>query len=430
MASSPELRWLPLDNAAKIYPAARRQDWTNIFRLSATLTEPVDTVILKAALDTAVLRFPSIAARLRRGAFWYYLQQVSHAPDIQEENSYPLVRMGRKELRKCAFRVIVYKNRIAVEFFHSLTDGNGALIFLKSLVAEYLMLKHGIQIPAQQGVLNCHEPPRPEELEDTFQNHVGPVQAPREKDNAWRMKGTPAPDGFLHLTCMHLPVEQVKKKAKEYGVSVTVFLASAMMMAIQNLQSEHISSQKRRKHIKLHIPVDLRPMFPSQSLRNFVLYATPSIDPRLGHYDFGEICSAVRHQLGLAVNAKYMSSLIATNVSSERLLIVKLMPLFLKNLAMKIAFNIVGERKSCLSLSNLGVVQVPDAMVPFVQRFDFILGTQATAPHNCGILTYGDTLYINLIRNIQEPELEYHFFCVLRDLGLPVFVQSNSQEEN
>ena len=30
------------------------------------------------------------------------------------------------------------------------------------------------------------------------------------------------------------------------------------------------------------------------------------------------------------------------------------------------------------------------------------LGTQATAPHNCGILSYNGNLYINIIRNIRR----------------------------
>ena len=51
-------------------------------------------------------RFPSIGARLRRGIFWYYLQQLDHAPRIQEECSYPLTRMDRDQVRQCAFRVI------------------------------------------------------------------------------------------------------------------------------------------------------------------------------------------------------------------------------------------------------------------------------------------------------------------------------------
>ena len=66
-------------------------------------------------------------------------------------------------------------------------------------------------------------------------------------------------------------------------------------------------------------------------------------------------------------------------------------------------------------------------MRPYVQRMDFILGTQATKPHNCGVLSYGDRMYINFIRNIREPDLEACFFRVLRDLGLSVEVQSNKE---
>ena len=69
-----KLRWLRLDNAAKIYPAARSQRWSNVFRLSASLQETVDVAVMQSALDVTVRRFPSIAARLRKGVFWYYLQ--------------------------------------------------------------------------------------------------------------------------------------------------------------------------------------------------------------------------------------------------------------------------------------------------------------------------------------------------------------------
>ena len=86
IANERTLRWLRLDNAAKIYPAARRQNWTNVFRVSATLKEPVDTGVLQSALDVTAPRFPSLCARLRRGFFWYYLQQLSHSPVIREES--------------------------------------------------------------------------------------------------------------------------------------------------------------------------------------------------------------------------------------------------------------------------------------------------------------------------------------------------------
>jgi hypothetical protein len=131
--------------------------------------------------------------------------------------------------------------------------------------------------------------------------------------------------------------------------------------------------------------------------------------------------------MALEVTPKFMSTVIATNIASERLLAVRLVPLFLKNIIMRAVFNTVGERKSCLSMSNLGVVQLPKAMEAYVERLDFILGTQATRPHNCGVLTYGGKDYVNFIRDILEPDLEACFFRVLRDMGLEVQVQSNQR---
>lgn len=428
LAEEWKLRWMPLDNAAKIYPAARNQNWSNVFRLSATLTETVDVEVLQSALDVTIRRFPSIAARLRRGVFWYYLQQVKTAPQVQQEISYPLPRMSRREVRKCALRVVVFNRRIAIEVFHSLTDGSGAMIFLKSLLAEYLQQKHSIHIPAEHGVLGRLEEPSRAELEDSFQKYAGRVQASRKENDSWRLRGTPEPDGFLHLTCLQVPVKLALEKAHEYGVSLTVFLCATMMQAIQQMQLQRQPDARWRKPIRVLLPVNLRNVFPSRSLRNFALYVTPEIDPRLGEFSFPEICNAVHHRMGLEITPKYMSTKIATNVASERLLAVKLMPLFIKNIVMKAVFNAVGERKSCLSLSNLGKVTLPDAMLPYVERMDFILGTQNTAPHNCGVLSFGDTLYINFIRNVRESELESRFYQVLRDLGLPVQAESNGDQ--
>ena len=425
MSREHKLQWMRLDNAAKIYPAARRQNWSNVFRLSATLKEDIDRDLMQSALDVTVRRFPSIATRLRRGVFWYYLQQLEQAPRIREESSFPLARMNRDEVRQCALRVIVYGDRVAVELFHSLTDGNGALVFLKSLVAEYLQQKYHVRIPAEHGVLGRLEVPDEGELEDSFLKYAGSVSASRRESDAWHMVGTPEEGEFLHLTCLELPVAAVREKAHEYGVSVTCFLSAAVMMALQNLQLEQEPEIRKRKPIKLLIPVNLRNLFPSKTLRNFALYTIPEIDPRLGQYSFSEICRAVQHKMGLDINPKQMSTKIATNVESERILAVKLMPLFIKNPVMKAVFNAVGERKSCLSLSNLGAVQLPEEMKAYVKRMDFILGIQATAPYNCGVLSLGDTLYMNFIRNIRQPLLESHLYRVLRDMEIPVQVRSN-----
>ncbi len=427
MSKADRLRWLKLDNAAKIYPAARRQNWSNIFRVSVTLKENIDTAVLASALDVTVRRFPSFSTRLCKGVFWYYLEQISSAPEIMDENSFPLSRMTKKDISTCAFRVIVYKSRIAVELFHSLTDGTGAMIFLKTLTAEYLQQKYGISITAGNGVLPRLEEPDSEEFEDSFQKYAGKVNASRRESNAWHLKGTVETAGFLNLTCFKLNVKQALDKAHEYNATLTEFLTAVMMWALSDLQKEKVLNPKQYKPVKVLVPVNLRNIFESRTMRNFALYTTPEIDLRLGDYTFEEICRAVHHRMGLDVNRQAMSSKIATNVNSERSPFVKIMPLFIKNIVMKAVFDAVGEKKSCITLSNLGRVSLPDEMVSYVERFDFILGVQATAPNNCGVVSFGDTLYINFIRNTCEPEVEFAFYKALEKLGLRAEVESNSR---
>lgn len=418
-------QWVRLDNAAKIYPAARRKGWSNLFRLSATLTEPVDKAILQQALDVTVTRFPTIAAQLRRGLFWFYLQQVPEAPSLSPEYSYPLVHMSRKEMRKCAFRVIAYHDRIAVEFFHSLTDATGATVFLKSLLAEYLEQKHGIRVPAEEGVLDRTQTPQPEELEDSFPKFAGPVKSSRKDTIAWRMSGSPLPEGKQKLVCFQLPVSQVKEAASRYGVSITVFLSAVMMQALKNLQAEKTPDRRHYKPVKILIPVNLRRLFPSHTLRNFSMFVVPEINPLLGEYSFQEICDVIRHKLGLEANAKHMSTVIATNVGDEQKWIVRGIPLPIKNLVMKAVFDSVGEKTTCLCMSNMGIMRVPPIMAPYIRRMDFILGPQASAPYNCGLITWQDTIYINFIRDIHDPELERHFHLALQALGLTATVETN-----
>ena len=420
-----KLRWVGLDNAAKIYPAALSKKWSNVYRLSATLTEPIDLAIMQTALDVTARRFPTINARLRRGLFWYYLEQMPHAPEIMSDTYQPLRAMSIYEIRKCAYRVIVHERRVAVEVFHALTDGTGAITFLKTLLAEYLTQRYGLHIPEGNGILGRLDEPRDEELEDSFLKYAGKFPASRKDTTAYRLGGKTEPNRYLHLLCMKLPVRDVLNKAHEYNATLTEFIAAVMIRALINLQRERVPIVARRRPIKVLIPINLRTVFPSKTLRNFAYYTTPGVDPRLGEYTFEEILAAVHHRMGLDINQKVMGSRIATNVKSELSWIVKIMPLPIKNVVMKIIFDLIGECQSCLSISNLGAVRLPSEMQEHLVRFDFILGPQASAPSNVGVISYGDTLYINFIRNVRPSDLELHFYRALREFDLIPEVESN-----
>ena len=422
-----KLAWMTLDNAAKIFPAARRRYWSNMFRLSATLNEPVDRDVLTVALDVTLRRFPSIAVRIKAGAFWYYLEELPEAPEIQDEKPYPLSGMSFADMKKCAFRVLVYENRIAVELFHALTDGNGALMFLKTLVSEYLYQKHGVKVPTGGGILDRLEEPAPDELEDSFLKYAGKYPASRRDTDAYRIAGKREVDGFRTNTTFVIDAEYVVAEAKRRGVTVTAYMTAVLIEASRRVQEKRVPTPRKYKPIKIHVPVNLRKIFPSKTMRNFVLYATLGIDPRLGEYSFDELCSIASSQMKLQITEKNMAAMIKTNVDSERSILLRAVPLFLKDIVMKLVFNAVGERKSCFCFSNLGVVKTPEEFSNHVDRLDFVLGSQSAAPYNTSAITFGGKMYLNIIRNMKEPVLEREIYAVLRELGVPHTAESNTR---
>lgn len=424
--SGRQLRWMRLDNAAKIYPAARRRNWNNVFRLSVTLREDVDPEVLQQALDCVIIRFPSIAVRLRRSAFWYYLEEIPHAPRVLPEYSYPLTHFPFDDILNCAFRVLYYRGRIAVEFFHAIADGNGGMIFLKTLTAEYLRIKHGIEIPCTDGVFDIGEPVREEELQDDFPRYSGRVSAKRGEATAYQLKGTLEPDGYKNIIIGELDSKQVIDKAHEYGVTITELMAGVMIKSFLDLQEKRVPA-KRRRPVKVLIPVNLRRMFPSETLRNFVLYVTPGIDPALGDYDLDEILRELHSTMQLELSPKRMAARIRANVKMEQILPLKILPLFIKNIGMKIVYEINGEKKSCITMSNLGLIKTPAVMAEYIDRFGFTLGVQHTSPNNCTVISWGDRLYVTMIRSIEEPVLERRFYTYLKKMGLDVKVESNGR---
>ena len=423
--SSP--RWVRLDNAAKIFPASRRRGWYNRFRLSATLNEPVDKDILQSAVNVTIRRFPMIAATLKTGFFWYYLEEVDAPPQVMEDGYQPLMRRPFDDVRKCAIRVLYYKNRIAVEFFHAVTDGTGGMIFLKTLTAEYIQQKYGAVVTNEKGVLDRLAYPDPGELEDSFQKHIGEVSAPRKDGESYHLLGVPERDGFLHITMGALELDKAHAMAKSYGVTLTGFLGAVMLKSIADIQGRKIPKIKNRKPEKVQIPVNLRKLFGGHTMRNFVMVVNIGIDPRMGEYEFSEIAGIVSHQMALGITKKNMQAIFTPNVKSENLLAIRMVPLFLKNIIMKAVFDSVGEAAAALSISNLGMVDIPEGMKPYIRNFDFIIGPQAKAPYNCGVCSYGNELRINIIRRSVEPELEREFFTNLVKLGLKVSVESNQR---
>lgn len=421
-----EQEWMKLDNAAKIYPAAMRRNWTAIFRFSVNLKEVIDPVVLQQAVEAMLPRFPSFNVRLRRGLFWFYLDRAKESPDIQEDVANPCVRMNLRENKRFLFRVRYYDTRIAVEFFHVLCDGTGGLCFTKTLVAEYLRLKYGADIPREGDILDCREEARPEEWEDAFLRYAGKATRSRQEPDSYFLPGRAEPTDMIHVITGMIPVKEVLSRGKALGVTLTEYLTAVLLLSADAIQRRHVRQEIRLKPVKVCIPVNLRAFFPSQTLRNFSLYVNPGIEGRFGKYTLEEVAAAVHHQMGLEATEKNLRARFSVNVHSEQNPILRVTPLFLKNLVMRSVFYRVGDRKTSTTLTNLGRVQLPPEMAAYVERMDLVLGPLSRNRVVSAAITYQDTLYYTFTNTMKNSELEREFFSRLVKLGIPVKIESNN----
>ena len=343
---------------------------------------------------------------------------------MQQDVQNPCVTMDFRRSGGFMLRARYYNCRIAVEFFHVLTDGTGGMMFLKTLVAEYLTLYYGASIPRDSEILDCDEEPKEEELVDGFLQYAREVSRSRKEEAAWRIPGTRTWH-FMHVVTGIIPAEDVLKLAKSYEASVTEFLTAVMIDAILRVQKQLVPNRKRRKPVKICVPVNLRRYYGSVTTRNFASYANPGVDPRFGDYTLPEIIKIVKGYMAVELDEKLLNAKFSTNVHTERNMVLRLAPLFIKRQAMKLAFRFKGDRYTSSSLSNLGVVRLPEEMAQYVDRMDFMLGPLYRNRVTAASLSYKGMLYINFTRTIEEAEVERHFFKSLVQMGVPVRIESN-----
>lgn len=408
-----------LDNAAKLYPAVATAKWSSVFRMSIILHEPVDSEILQTAAERVLPRFPTMAVRMRRGFFWYFFEENRNPFFIRKDTGLNCARFRWHENNGYLLRVLYANRRISIEFFHSVTDGYGALVFLKTLVSEYLR-QCGHNIPCGDGVLDLDTVATPAEMEDSFLKMPLPREGiPRGGTTAYHFTDERLPPHGLRITMAHMPTAAVQEKAKALGVTITEYLAAAMLYV------GYLDQQKRiidkQLPVRISIPVNMRQYYPTHTLRNFSSFVNPGIDPSEKSYTFEEIAREVHIFMGSALEPEHLFAGISSNVASERNLIVRAVPLPIKNLAIRAVFNANGDRLVTTTLTNLGRIQAPEAMLAHIERFELILGPSAKGTcTNSALMTTGIMMSLAFTSNARNALMAVETIRFLTKMGIPI----------
>lgn len=400
-----------VDNSAILYLALIRRRHTNTYRFTMTMKEEVDPDILQQAMDRIYRRFPTIIAGFRREFFRYRVVPVEKAPLVLPDPGV-LLPMPREEIASCAHRIYYRGRDIAYEGFHAAADGHGAVACFSTLVAEYLRIRSDLKIPVCNPLRDLNEDPPGHELEDSYLVHQEgrPMHLPSRY--AYQLPGIyNEPRVYPCSRIYH--TDKVLAAARSHGVSMTSLLSGILASAIMDIQTRHTTDLQP---VRIMVPVDLRRIFGSKTLRNFILYTLPTMEPGDEKLPVRELLHRFQSQMKEQLDPHRLASIMAYNVRAQANWLFRLVPMSLKCAAMRIGYRFFGESNSSITLTNIGNVRLPDEMAPHVESMQCILTPRAGSPYNCSVIALNGRLNITFSRFCRQPELEAVFFAKLDEV--------------
>ncbi|QVK18346.1 hypothetical protein KHQ81_01120 [Mycoplasmatota bacterium] len=418
--------WMRLDNAAKIYPLVESEYITTVFRFSITLDMEIKKDVLLKALNNIISRFPYYKVTLKKGFFWFYLEENNKDLKVFEDIKMPCRRMDRVENNGYLFRVLYINNKISVEFNHILTDGTGGLTFLNTIVYEYLKLE-GYEVSVNDWIKDIKSEVDEQEYEDShsiigkkhLKTHNNKVDSIR---GVFHLKDRLIKRDQYIVTYSIMDSNLLYTTAKKFNCSITVFLTAIYLESMLEVQKEQIAKKKKRKPIAIQVPINMRKRLNSVSMRNFSLFIIPYLMPNKD-YTFEDIIEYVNQFFKEKTDINYLLSLMVQNLKTERTPFVRLLPLKLKTVVTPFIYKSVGVDTYSGTISNIGRIQLPESIEEHVKRIDFVLGPCPLTKNSCAVSGYKDKIYITFGRNIKEARVEREFFRKLVKLGVEVQIE-------
>ena len=415
-----KIRWERLDNTAHMFPVIASEQTSNVFRISVTLQELITPELLQQALDIVLPRFDGFNVRMRKGVFWHYFEENGKpAPRVVKEKGFPCRYFRSSSNNSYLFRVSYFQYRINIEVFHVLTDGMGAINFLKELTYQYLRLKH----EELAETCNDHLDEKTTlNLEDSFRKHCKKAAPTKYAvDRAYLIKGEQLPPGEFGVMHGYLKLSELKPLCKRLGLTINEYLVSVYVWSIY---TEYLHSSPSEKPVRIAVPVNLRPYFKSITTRNFFAIVSANFNVEKEHYSFEEVCKIVQSSLREQLNAEHLEEIFSYNVSCQQNPWLKILPLPIKHLGMRIVYG-RSALANTSTVSNVGKIEVDEPYRPYIDMFHVFMAVSKGQHIKGTLVSFDDTLVFTFSYDLVDNSLQRGFFRKLAEDGLCVEVESN-----
>lgn len=414
-----KLYWRRLDNSAKIFPISTGKKYSTVFRLSVVLKEKVEPKILEEAVKQTLEKYKSFKVRMKPGFFWYYLEHNPKVPIIEEEQNYPCKYIDSRRNNNYLFKVTYFKNKVNIDIFHSLTDGNSGTTFFKEIIYTYLELMHPEVLEEEKRKIRKIE----YDTEDSYvKNYDKKAKSNASGKRAYIIKGKKIKLGAISSIHEIIDLEDLKRESKKEEATITQYLTAVLIYAIYQ---ENYLKSKGKKPIKVCIPVNLKKYFPSKTMSNFFSYITVEAEMKKDKLDtFEKILDFVKRDFNKRLTEEEIIKTMSANVKIGNNPFIRPIPLAVKKAIVRLSY-IEIRKYTTTTFSNIGRIGMIGKYKDYIDYFLMLIAPEPVEKIKCSSCTFENKMVFTFTSILQDNHIEKRFYEFLKEKGIKIEIESN-----
>jgi len=409
-----------LDNAANLFPAvANRQD-PHVYRLTAILQDDINRHILQSALDQMLPYFKAFDVNLSSG--WFHSRLKAHpvAVQVEEEMREPCLFINPRKTDGALFRILFYRNRIHLEAFHVLTDGTGAMEFLKALSYRYIQMAYPEDFTKEQMATHYGIQNADKVLDGYYENHTWVKRRTYKEPSAYHLVGLKRKPGNLGILTAIMPIQAIKAESRRFGATISEYLVAVIASGLMLTYNDW---NRMNRPINISVPVNLRPIFQTETALNFFSTITVVLYPTDPLINFESILNEVKTQFKEKTTKRAFEEKIAFTVGGEKSVFAHITPLPLRNWFLRFMYNHVGNG-STLCFSNLGLHKVEEPFSRYIKGFCALLAPTQKEPVKITVCGYAEELTLTFTSGLENNNLAGSALRFLTGSKIPVILET------
>lgn len=421
MKENKRYRWRKLDNSAKIFPLSAGVKYSTVFRLSAVLKEDIDERILKIAVIRALKRYEFFQVKMKRGFFWYYFENNSKSPIVEEEKEYPCKYINPDTNNEYLFKVTYFERKINIDIAHSLADGNSGAIFFKEILYSYLEVRY-----KDVFTKNIREVRKMDfSEEDSYIKNFDKKQTKNKASKkAYVIEGKKIKLGGVSAIHEIIDLPKLKEICNEKKATITQYLTAVLIYSIY-MANYKKSKKKNKKNIKICIPVNLRKYYPSKTLSNFFSYITVICDMKYkDNSPFDCILDNVKKEFANKLTENEIAKTMSNNVKIGTNFFIKLVPLFLKKVLVRASY-IEIRKYTTMTFSNIGIMGIMGKYRDYIDYCMILLAPEPVEKIKCSACSFEDKLVVTFTSILNNNEVEKFFYEYIKKSKIKIEIESN-----